>query len=158
MRNYDPTNDWVLKIPANHPAMKPHTTTQKTEKVPSRSSSLSTGKRGPIDHFALPVIAYLYDETINNRTGYPMAIPPKRKNTNFRIKLRGKDDAPLSMKDLRQGLYDIARKLSEYSGYRTKWVMLYLTMVNEDGREVRINKKGEWTIYPYRSAADENKV
>ena len=87
-----------------------------------------------------------------------MATPPKRKNTSFKIKLRGKDDAPLSMQDLRQGLYDIARKLSEYSGYRTKWVTLYLTMVDENGQEVRINKKGEWTLYPYQSAADENEV
>ena len=78
------------------------------------------------------------------------------RNTSFKIKLRGKDGAPLSMQDLRQGLYDIARKLSPYADYRAKWVTVYLTLVDEDGQEMRIDKKGEWTIYPYRSAADEN--
>ncbi len=36
---------------------------------------------------------------------------------------------------------------------RDKPVTVYLTLVDEDGQEVRINKKGEWTLYPYRSAA-----
>lgn len=108
--------------------------------------------------FSLPIAPRLYDETINNRTGYAMSASKKHKNTSFKIKLRGKDDAPLSMQDLRQGLYDIVRKLSPYVGYRAKWVTMYLTLVDEDGQEVRINKKGEWTIYPYRSAADEKDV
>ncbi len=82
--------------------------------------------------------------------------PKKTKNTSFKIKLRGKDNAPLSMQDLRQGLYDIARELSPYADYRAKWVTVYLTLVDEDGQEVQINKKGELTLYPYRSAADEN--
>jgi len=80
------------------------------------------------------------------------------RNTSFKIKLRGKDNAPLSMQDLRQGLYDIARKLSPYTDYRAKWVTVYLTLVDEDGQEVQIDKKGEWTLYPYRSAADEEGV
>jgi hypothetical protein len=29
-------------------------------------------------------------------------------------------------------------------------------MVDENGQEVRINRKGEWTLYPYKSAADEH--
>jgi len=37
-------------------------------------------------------------------------------------------------------------------------VTLYLTLVDENGSEVRINEKGEWTIYPYKSAADEQGV
>ena len=84
-----------------------------------------------------------------------MSLPAKRKNTSSKIKLRGKDDAPLSMDELRQGFYDIARRLEPFAAYRAKWVTVYLTLVDEDGREVMVNKKGEWSIYPYRSAADE---
>ena len=82
----------------------------------------------------------------------------KPPGTAFKIKLRGKDNAPLSMQDLRQGLYDIARKLAPYAGYRTKWVTVYLTLVDENGQEVQINKKGEWTLFPYKSAADEKEA
>lgn len=83
--------------------------------------------------------------------------PTTKKNDNsFKIKIRGKDNAPLSMRELRQGLYDIARKMEGYENYRAKWATLYLTMVDEDGAEVRIDKNGEWTLYPYRSAADEH--
>lgn len=76
-------------------------------------------------------------------------------SNSFKIKLRGKDNAPLSMTEMRQGLYEIVHKLARYEAYRAKWVTLYLTLVDENGNEVRINEKGEWTIYPYKSAADE---
>ncbi|MEQ9642042.1 MAG: hypothetical protein RIM84_18610 [Alphaproteobacteria bacterium] len=77
-------------------------------------------------------------------------------STAFKIKLRGKDGAPLSMDELRQGFYEIARKLAPLTACRAKWVTVYMTMVDEDGREVRIDEKGEWTIYPYRCAADDH--
>ena len=48
------------------------------------------------------------------------------------------------------------RRLSRYGGYRAKWATLYLTLVDENGQEVRINEEGEWTIFPYQSAADEH--
>jgi hypothetical protein len=76
----------------------------------------------------------------------------------FKIKLRGKDNAPLSMQELRQGFYDIAHKLAPFAAYRAKRVTVYLTIVDENGAEVRLNKEGEWTLYPYRSAADEKGV
>lgn len=76
-------------------------------------------------------------------------------SNSFKIKLRGQDNAPLSMTEMRQGLYEIVHKLARYETCRAKWVTLYLTLVDESGSEVRINNKGEWTIYPYRSAADE---
>lgn len=79
----------------------------------------------------------------------------KSDNTAFKIKLRGKDNAPLSMTEIRQGLYDIVRKLKPHENYRAKWVTLYLTMVDEDGNEVLPDPKGEWVLYPYKSAADE---
>ncbi len=85
-------------------------------------------------------------------------MPPssKKKNASSKIKIRGKDNAPLAMAELRQGLYDVARKMERYADYRAKWVTLYLTVVDEDGNEVLIDKKGEWTLHPYRSAADEH--
>lgn len=79
----------------------------------------------------------------------------KPASNSFKIKLRGQDNAPLSMTEMRQGLYEIVHKLARYEAYRAKWVTLYLTLVDENGSEVRINGKGEWTIYPYKSAADE---
>ncbi len=82
--------------------------------------------------------------------------PVKPPSAAFKIKLRGKDGAPLSMAELRQGLFDIAHRLAPFDGYRFKWVTVYLTMIDENGQEVRINRKGEWTLYPYKSAADEH--
>lgn len=83
----------------------------------------------------------------------PSLKPP---STAFKIKLRGKDGAPLSMPELRQGLFDIAHKLAPYADFRAKWVTVYLTLIDENGQEFRINRKGEWTLYPYKSAADEH--
>jgi hypothetical protein len=82
---------------------------------------------------------------------------PKGENTAFRIKLRGKDNAPLPVHEIKQGLYDAARWLLENAQpYRAKWATIYLTMVDEDGKEVRLNDEGECVIYPYKSAADEH--
>lgn len=77
-------------------------------------------------------------------------------NTAFKIRLRGKDNAPLSISQLNQGLYEAMRRLSRFGDYRAKWATLYLTIVDENGQEVRLDKSGEWTIYPYSSAADEH--
>jgi hypothetical protein len=74
---------------------------------------------------------------------------------SLKVSIRGKDDAPLSMQDLRQGLYELAQKLESYAQqYRAKRAALYLTIVDENGAEVRLSKTGELTIYPYPSAAD----
>ena len=77
----------------------------------------------------------------------------------FKIRIRGKDNAPLSVDDLTQGLYEAARRLAPHAKTcRVKWATMYLTLVDEDGQEVRLNQKGEWIIYPYKSAADEHGV
>ena len=73
----------------------------------------------------------------------------------FKIKLRGKDNAPLTMAEIHQGLYDIALKLKPFGHCRAKWVTLYLTMIDEDGNEILPDPEGEWVLYPYKSAADE---
>jgi hypothetical protein len=76
--------------------------------------------------------------------------------TAFKIRLRSKDGAPLSMQEMRDGLYEAARRLQQYEGtHRAIWVTVYLTMIDEDGNEVLPNRYGQWTIYPYKCAADE---
>lgn len=83
----------------------------------------------------------------------------KDESSSLKIKIRGKDNAPLGMDELREGLIDAARKMQEYqSGYRAKFATIYLTVVDENGQPVRINDANELTIYPYRSAADEHGV
>lgn len=82
--------------------------------------------------------------------------PPKGESAAFKIRLRGKDGAPLSMQEIRDGLFEAARKLAPLeSTHRAKWATLYLTMVDEDGKEVLPDPSGEWEIFPYRCAADE---
>ena len=89
------------------------------------------------------------------RTSSKAPKTPKGEGAAFKIKLRGKDGAPLSMQELRDGLFEAARKLKEYEGtHRAKWATLYLTLVDEDGKEV-VPTPSELEIYPYKSAADE---
>jgi len=92
------------------------------------------------------------------KNSQPKKPPRKTDSTALKIKLRGKDGTPLSMQELQQGLYDIARKLKLYGDYRAKWATLYLTMVDEHGDEVVLDPAGEWTLHPYESAADEHGV
>lgn len=83
----------------------------------------------------------------------------KAESTAFKIKLRGKDGAPLSMREIREGLYEAARRLGAYDGtHRARWVTLYLTIIDEEGAEVLPHASGEWTLHPYKSAADEHGV
>lgn len=81
--------------------------------------------------------------------------PTTAQHGSLKIKLLGKDGAPLSLRELKQGLYEAAHRLAEYGGtYRAKSAALYLTIVDEDGTPVRLERSGEWRIFPYRSAAD----
>lgn len=82
--------------------------------------------------------------------------PPGGGIEPLKIKLRGKDNAPLSMKDLQQGLYETARQLqAQAPQHRAKWATLYLSLIDEDGNEVQLNARNELVIYPYKCAADE---
>jgi hypothetical protein len=119
--------------------------------------------RPPWAHFlfgAKPARYYLgmarpYGKIKRTRAKTPRT--PKGENTAFRIKLRGKDDAPLSILEFQQGLYEVSCKIAPVdSAYRIKWATIYLTVIDEDGNEVRLNAKGEWLIRPYKSAADEH--
>src|SRR5688500_8549411 len=69
------------------------------------------------------------------RTGRKSGNTPKSASASFKMPLRGKDGAPLSMKDVQQGLYEAARYLQQFEGtLRAKRATLYLTMVDEDGK------------------------
>jgi len=89
------------------------------------------------------------------KTKKESAPPRPPESAAFKIRLRGRDNAPLTIPQLNQGLYEAMRRLSQYGGYRARWATLYLTIVDDNGQEVRLDESGEWTIYPYRSAADE---
>jgi hypothetical protein len=80
----------------------------------------------------------------------------RRDTAGLKVKLRGRDGVPLSMTELQQALYELARKLKPHGDLRAKWATVYLTLVDENGEEVAIDAKSEWTIYPYKSAADEH--
>lgn len=82
--------------------------------------------------------------------------PPGGTAEPLKIRLRGKDNTPLSMKDLQQGLYDAARALKVHDGiYRAKFATVYLTLIDEYGNTVQLNAKNEIVIYPYKAAADD---
>jgi hypothetical protein len=76
-------------------------------------------------------------------------------STASKYKLRGKDDTWLPMREVQQGLIEIARDLGRFPDHRAKWATFFILMVDEDGKEVLIDPKGEKVLYPYKSAADE---
>jgi hypothetical protein len=78
----------------------------------------------------------------------------KSKGKGMRVRVRGKDNTPLSMSDVKQGLYELARRLDYYRDYRVKNANFYLTVVDEHGDEVLLDRSGEWSIFPYECAAD----
>ena len=79
------------------------------------------------------------------------------KHTGEKIHIRGRDDAPLSLSEFQQGLYELAQRLDRYSDYRIKRATLYLTMVDQNGETVTISPTGEASLFPYRAAADDMK-
>ncbi|OJU24019.1 MAG: hypothetical protein BGN91_11260 [Nitrobacter sp. 62-13] len=84
---------------------------------------------------------------------------PKSEMPALKVKLRGKDNSALTMQQLGEGLREAAETLKQYEdGYRIKSATLYLTMIDEHGTPVCINKTNELTIYPYQSAAEEHKL
>ncbi|MBB5052706.1 hypothetical protein HNQ36_002680 [Afipia massiliensis] len=87
------------------------------------------------------------------------AAPPKNELPALKVRLRGKDNSALSIQQLGEGLLEAAQVLKQYEdGYRIKSATIYLTMIDEHGTPVCINKTNELTIYPYQSAADEHGV
>lgn len=73
----------------------------------------------------------------------------------LKIRLRGNNGAPLSRQEIRDGLFEVARRLASYEQtHRAKWATIYLTMVDDKGKEVIVDPNGEWEIVPCGSAAD----
>ncbi|MGH6837489.1 MAG: hypothetical protein ACREDT_01545 [Methylocella sp.] len=92
-------------------------------------------------------------------TGRKFGPAKKDDNSALKIKLRGKDNTPLTMQQLFEGLLEAARLLKGYeTAYRAKSATIYLTMIDEDGTAVRINDANELVIFPYKSAAEEHGV
>ena len=89
------------------------------------------------------------------KTGNRTSNRSSGENAASKYKLRGKDDAWLPMREVQQGLIEIARDLRKYQDHRAKWATFFILMVDEDGKEVLIDPKGERVLYPYKSAADE---
>ncbi len=75
---------------------------------------------------------------------------------SLKVKLRGRDGAPLRADELQQGFYELGRMLADFGDVRFKWATIYLTAIDENGQEIRLDKSGEWTLHPYVSAADES--
>lgn len=92
------------------------------------------------------------------RTG-SKAGPRKSGTASFKINLRGRDSAPLSMAELRDGLLEAARELLKYErDCRAKSATLYVQLIDGNGQPVRVGPKNEMTLYPYRAAADEHGI
>jgi hypothetical protein len=81
--------------------------------------------------------------------------PKKTGSDAFKVRFCGKDEAPLSMAEIQQGLLELVRKLRHHDALRVKRATLYVTFVDHDGKEVMPDATGEWEIRAYRSAADE---
>jgi hypothetical protein len=76
------------------------------------------------------------------------------KARSLKVRIRGRDDAPLRMSDFKQGLFELARRLEPYGQYRIKSANFYLTIIDERGDEVTLARTGPWSIFPYECAAD----
>jgi hypothetical protein len=85
------------------------------------------------------------------------ASPPRAPDadTILRIRLRGKDGAPLTLREVGEGMIEAAQRLQQHEPCRIKWATVSLVAVDEKGREVLLDPSGEWDIHPYKSAADE---
>lgn len=71
------------------------------------------------------------------------------------IRMSGKDDAPLTIEQFKDTLYDTARMLLAYnSTHRIKRAALYITTVDMDGGLSSMTFDQDITIRPYECAAD----
>lgn len=73
----------------------------------------------------------------------------------LKIRIRGRDDAPFSMNDLKEGMFETLRRLRPYGRYRVKRATFDLVIIDEHGEEVSLTKSGEWSVFPYECAADK---
>ena len=64
------------------------------------------------------------------------------------VRLRGRDDMPFSMAQMKQALFQLIHELEPHSLVRVKNVALCLTTVDQNGQEVCLNGKAIWNIFP----------
>lgn len=85
------------------------------------------------------------------------ATAKKQDSNAFKVRIRSETGEPLSMQEIRDGLYDAARLLQSHKDcHRVKWVTLYLTVLDRSGKEILPDPTGAWEILTYKSAADEH--
>lgn len=90
------------------------------------------------------------------RTRKP-ATPRKEGSGAFKVRIRSESGETLSMQEIRDGLYETARRLKSHKEcHRAKWITLYLTVLDMSGKEILPDPSGSWEICPYKSAADEH--
>lgn len=71
------------------------------------------------------------------------------------IRMSGKDDAPLTIEQFKDTLFDTARLLLPYHlTHRIKRAALYLTIVDMDGSPSSMTFDQDITIRPYECAAE----
>jgi hypothetical protein len=71
------------------------------------------------------------------------------------LRMSGRDDAPLTVSELKDTLYATIRMLEPFSSsHRFKRAALYLTVVDEHGNPASITFDPEITLRPYDCAAD----
>ena len=71
------------------------------------------------------------------------------------IRMSGKDDAPLTIEQFKDTLYDAARMLLPYNAtHRIKRAALYITTVDMDGSLSSVTFDHDITIRPYECAAE----
>jgi hypothetical protein len=69
--------------------------------------------------------------------------------------MSGRDDAPITVSELKDTLYATIRMLEPFeSSHRFKRAALYLTSIDEHGRPSSISFEHEITLRPYDCAAD----
>ncbi len=98
-------------------------------------------------------MARLYGKKLR-KTGNRTSNRSSGDNAASKYKLRGKDDAWLPMREVQQGLIEIARDLGRFQDHRAKWATFFIRMVDDDGKEVRIDPTGKKILYPYKCAAN----
>ncbi len=92
------------------------------------------------------------------RTSKPATVK-KDGGSAFKIRIRTEHGDALSMQEIRDGLFEAARRLQSHKDCnRAKWVTLYLTVLDRGGKEVWPDPSGAWEVCPYRTAADEQGV
>lgn len=82
------------------------------------------------------------------------AAPSSANPGSLKIRLSGRDDAPLSIEELKDTLYEAVRLLLPYTKtHRIKRAALYLTTIDQHGTASPLMLEQTLTLRPYDCAA-----